>query len=112
MTVPETAGQQDFTGILELLEIFEEQLGSAGGESGTDPDWIFDEGGMGWKLKHVSTCWWRRGAGGGRSRHPPATYQGPGLRPSETASSASNAQPGRRRRYGTGQYGTGRDGWG
>jgi hypothetical protein len=42
--MPQTAGQQDFAGIIELLGIFEEQLGLAGCESGADRDWIMDEG--------------------------------------------------------------------
>jgi hypothetical protein len=45
MTILETAGEQDFAGILELLGIFEVQLGPAGCESGPDRDWTIDEGG-------------------------------------------------------------------
>ena len=46
MTVPQTAGQQDFAGDLELLGIFEAQLGPAGWESGPDRDWLIGEGSL------------------------------------------------------------------
>ena len=50
LMVPGTGAQHDFAGILELLAILEEQLGSedarqAGPGNGADPDRIIDEPG-------------------------------------------------------------------